>query len=195
MNFIKSVKLKNMKNLLITLLLLLSATFVSAQKPKVQPVNQTIIRLTIVNDTGAILMRETENGWMTLSTYYDKRQNIHEAIDSLANAFGIQISQPNLAGLFTYKYDFKPTSDIRLFYVAKYQKGELKPAKGEKLYWLPKEEALEKLGGTAESLKDMTKQILNYPEIIWGGSFILSRVDGKLMSKVEESFYPLSGNK
>ena len=48
-----------------------------------------------------------------------------------------------------------------------------------------------KLGTTVQSLEDMTKQIIEYSETLWGGSFIIDRVNGQLTSKIEGKFYPL----
>ncbi|WP_111708555.1 hypothetical protein [Lutibacter citreus] len=40
-------------------------------------------------------------------------------------------------------------------------------------------------------IRDMTKQLLYYPEIIWGGTFLLSKNEGKITYKTTEEFYPL----
>ena len=40
-------------------------------------------------------------------------------------------------------------------------------------------------------IRDMTKQLLYYPEIIWGGTFLLSKNDGRITYKTTEEFYPL----
>ena len=184
-----------MKQFLIAVFFLASANHAWSQTSNIQSNNQTIIRLTVMNDKGEILMRETENGWMTLSMYYNKRQNIHEAIDSLVKVYGIEVSQLNLCGLFTYKYDYKPSTDMRQFYLANFTKGVLRtPNEKEKLHWLPIDEAIDKLSTTVESLGAMTRQIIKYPDTLWGGSFLLSRKEGKLISTVEEEFYPLRSN-
>lgn len=181
-----------MKNILMTILVFLFATPLMAQSNNEVASNMTIIRLTILKDNNKILMRNTENGWMTPAIYYTKRQNIKEALDSLANVYGIKISEPTLGGLFTYKYEFKSTSDMRQFYVSNYQKGDLKsPNDKEQVEWMPIEEAISKLSNTVSSLGEQTRQVLNFPSTLWGGSFILNRVNGKLVSKVENEFYPL----
>lgn len=182
-----------MKKVITIILICLVSISIFGQNEKVQPTNQTIIRLTIIKDNNKILIRETEYGWMTPAVYFRKKQNIHEITDSLSSVYGIKINNLNLNGLFTYKYNFKPTADIRLLYVAKFESGDLKTIVGkEKIYWMPIEEALSKLGSTVQSLEDMTTQIIKHPETLWGGSFILTKVNGKLTSRIEEIFYPLT---
>ena len=185
-----------MKKIVPMLLICLVSISVFGQNQKVVPTNQTIIRLTIIKDTNKILMRETEYGWMTPAIYFKEKQNIQEITDSLANTYGIKIKNLNLNGLFTYKYKFKPTADFRQLYTAKYESGDLKSTIGkEKLSWIPIEEALIKLGSTVQSLEDMTRQIIEYPETLWGGSFIIDKdANWKLTSKVENKFYSLMKN-
>ena len=184
-----------MKKLIPLILICFASITIFAQNSKVEPTNQTIIRLTIIKDNNKMLIRETEYGWMTPAVYFKKKQNIHEITDSLSDAYGITISNLNLNGLFTYKYEFKPTTDFRQLYTAKYKSGDLKSTIGkEKIYWMPIDEALIKLGSTVQSLEDMTKQIIEYPKTLWGGSFVIDKVNGKLTSKTEEEFYPLLKN-
>ncbi len=66
-----------------------------------------------------------------------------------------------------------------------YDSGIIKSPKDEEVFWLPKEEAIKRLDSTVSSLSLMTNQIINYPDTLWGGSFILEMVDGKLQSKIE----------
>ncbi len=181
-----------MKQITLLLFLLLAVNTVFSQNNIPEPSNQTIIRLIIVKDSNKILMRATENGWMTPAVYFVERQNIRETLESLANSYGVKINEPRLGGLFTYKYEFKATADMRQHFVAEYKSGELKaPNEKEKVEWMPFDESLKKLSETVPSLGEQTKQILSYPETLWGGSFLLSRANGKLSSKVEEPFYDL----
>jgi len=41
-------------------------------------------------------------------------------------------------------------------------------------------------------IRDMTKHLLYYPEIIWGGTFLLSKIDGVISYKTIEQFYSLN---
>ncbi len=155
--------------------------------------NKTVIRLTILNENGDILMKKSDYGWMTIATFYTETQNINEVIDSLSNEYGIEITKPSLAGVFTYKYKFKESSDIRQLYTANYIKGNLESSKDKhNLTWLPKEEAIEKLKETVPSLGQMTEQVLNFSNVVWGGSFLLDRDENwKLSSEITEDFYPI----
>jgi len=169
-------------------------TNVNEEKDKTLEINSPVVRLIIINDKNEILMRKTKFGWMTPAYRFYSKQNIHQVLDSMAANYGITIKNPKLAGLFTYKYTFKEKADTRQLYVAKYKSGTIRFPKDEEVLWLPKEEAIKKLDSTVSSLSLITNQILKYPNTLWGGSFILSKVDGKLQSKVEENFYSL-GNK
>lgn len=41
-------------------------------------------------------------------------------------------------------------------------------------------------------IRDITKQLLYYPDIIGGGTFLLSKNDGKITSLTTEEFYHLN---
>jgi len=182
-----------MKNVTLFFIVTLISISTFSQPSDNPPPNKTVIRLTILNKNNEILMKKSDYGWMTIATFHTERQNITEVIDSLTNNYGITITKPSLAGIFTYKYKFKESSDLRQFYVANYIKGDLKSGKNDHdLTWLPKEEAIEKLKETVPSLAEMTQQILDFPEVIWGGSFLLDKDENwKLGSKIIEDFYPL----
>jgi hypothetical protein len=183
-----------MKRIVFKFLLIVLPAIVFGQNQQINLTNQTIIRLNIINDEDELLTRETKYGWMTPAIYFNKRQNIHEIIDSLSASYGIKIKYLSLNGLFTYKYEFKKTSDFRQVYLANYESGILvKNVKEEKIHWMPIEKALIKLKGTVPSLAAMTMKVIKSPNVLWGASFILYKVDGKLMSKVEENFYTLTG--
>jgi len=137
-------------------------------------------------------MRKTEYGWMTPAQRFYSKQNIHEFLTDLAGKYGVKTSSPKLAGLLTYKYTFKSNGDTRLFFVARYKEGKIVSPKGEEVVWLPKKEAIEKLRSTVESLGTTTNQVLSYPKTIWGGSFLLDVINGKLKSQVDEDFYPIN---
>lgn len=182
-----------MKNTLILLLTILISNSLFCQTPQNSEPNKIVIRLTILNDNGDLLMKKSDYGWMTIATFHTERQNINQVIDSLSKAYGITISKPNLAGVFTYQYKFKKSSDTRLIYRANFIKGDIKSAKGNhNLTWLPQKEAIQKLKTTVSSLGEMTEQVLKFPETIWGGSFLLDRdKNWKLSSKVVEEFHSI----
>lgn len=183
-------------NKTVFLLLLICVGLINNIKAQqASPSNQTVIRLTIIKDNDKILMRKTQYGWMTPAVYFNERQTIAEILDSISDTYDLSISKPNLKGLFTYKYDFKPTADIRQLYVANYVGGQLRSQVGEEeIYWMPINEALDKLESTVSSLMQITKQVLDYPDTLWGGAFILYKEDNGMKSRIEEDFYPLFEN-
>lgn len=163
-----------------------------AEEPVKRPDNYTTIRLTISNDQGEILMRETQFGWMTPALRYQSRQTLTALLHEMAATHGVSISEPVLSGVFTYQYEFNDTISTRLFYSAKYVSGDLKPgADDRQVRWMSTEQALEKLHSTVPSLAAMTRQVLHCPDIVWGGAFELRRKDGKLDSVTVQDFYDL----
>lgn len=182
-----------MKKISILFVLVLIVKPLLSQTSNTTEVNKNVIRLTILNDKGELLIKESDYGWMTIATFHTQRQTINEVVDSISKNYGIKITKPKLLGIFTYKYVFKKSADIRQLYVANYIKGDLKTDKNKhNLLWLPKEEAIEKLKTTVPSLGEMTEQILNFPDEVWGGSFLLDKDENwKLSSKKIEEFYPL----
>ncbi|GGG12628.1 hypothetical protein GCM10011344_11680 [Dokdonia pacifica] len=181
-----------MKKYIQVVAMLLTIQCINAQSTIDEDVNTTIIRLIILNDNGDILLKKATVGWLTIDTAFKKRQTINEVIDSLSIKYGISISQPNLKGVFTHKYAFKNTTYIRQLYVARSTTNELPTNKNVEFIWAPKEEAIEKLSGTLPAIGEMVNQIIAYPDVVWGGSFLVDRKNGKITSKMTEDFYPIS---
>lgn len=160
--------------------------------------NYTIQRLIVFNNTRQILLEKNKNGWMTPALRSNENQSLKEGLDSLAHAMGISIKIIKLAGVFTYKFkgvpDHKEVS-YRTHYTANFINGNLiQPKQSDKEYkWLNAKEALELIGN--EALKAETSQIINHPDTLWGGSFLISYNGDELESiKMTEGFYSLSGN-
>ena len=174
-------------------IIILFFVFVSVQLQAQQKENYTVIRLVIVSDDNELLLRKTKYGWMTPAINYKTKQTQTEVIDSLSSGYGIQITDIKLAGVFTYRYVFADVVSTRLFYVAKHKNGILRSSSlDEEVFWVPKNIALEKLGETVDSLKLMISQVLNFPNTLWGGAFLLLRDQEKnLRSKQIEGFYSL----
>ena len=127
-----------MKRLAITLFLVIITNTLFGQPSAIEQPNKSVIRLTVVNDKGDILLKKSPLGWVTIATFHTKRQNFNQVLDSLTNTFGIEISKPELGGLFTYTYNFKNSADTRLMFKAKYLGGEIKQGvKGYYFTWFP----------------------------------------------------------
>lgn len=188
-------KLIFMKNIifLFSLILTLAACKSQQQQPQHwEPThNFTVKRLIILNDKNEILMGKVESNWYTPSLVYDQRQYIRESLDSLSNEYGVEIASPQLRGYFSYKYEYHPYSTLRAYYVAKYSGGDIKvPAEMEEVKWMPIEEAI--LNTPVHSMKIITEQLLNFPDTIWGGSFMVYREREEHQARLVEPFYPLS---
>lgn len=152
--------------------------------------NFTINRLIIINDNNEMLMMREQHVQVPPSYLYSQRQFVKEGLDSLANAFGMQISSPELRGQFSFKYDYQPYATLRNYYVAKHLSGEvIVPEGADEAKWLPVEEAIETTSVTA--IKQITERIISAPNVVWGGSFLVSHVGEDHPTKIVEDFYPL----
>lgn len=152
--------------------------------------NFTVFRLIILNDNDEMLMGREDYVWAPQAAIIDKREFVNETLHNLAESYGITIGQPELRGYFSYKYDYHPHATTRAYYVARYIDGEIKLAHPtEEIKWMPIEEAIEI--STVTSIKQSTKQILDHPNTVWGGSFMVSRTDDGHPTEMVEEFYPL----
>ncbi|MEM6895357.1 MAG: hypothetical protein AAF554_16800 [Bacteroidota bacterium] len=156
--------------------------------------NFTLQRLIVLNDKNEMLMNREDYVWAPPSAIYDKREYVNESIENLASTFGITITTPQLHGYFGYKYDYHPYSTLRTYYVARYVSGTLKTPKGrDEAKWVPLEEALEI--STVTAIKQITQHIVENPDTVWGGSFMVSREEKGHPTKQVEAFYPLFQSK
>jgi len=194
-----------MKNVL-PLLLLLSATIGCAQTHDASSESEeesvhwdpthnfTVMRLIILNDRGEMLLGSEQDVWAQPSLVFESRQFLKENLDSLAAEYGIKIDSPKLHGYFSFKYEYHPYATMRSYFVANHVSGDIKnPERYDELEWMPIAEAIDKI--TVPAIKQITKQIIDYPNTLWGGSLMVSR-DGKAHPTVPtEPFYPLFGSK
>ncbi len=124
----------------------------------------------------------------------------NEGLNNLANEFGLKISIPKLAGIFMFISDYKPQSSFRQHYTANVLVGELKLPEGKlDAKWFPPYKAIEMMSLPNTKLifavRDMTEHILNYPLIVWGGTFTLWKEDGKTKYRTTENFYSIAERK
>ncbi len=156
--------------------------------------NFTMQRLLIVNENNEILMCKEDYVWAPPSGMHSQRQYIRESLDSIAHAYGVSIKAPQLHGYFSYKYDYHPFSTLRSYYVAEYVNGVPKLPEGmDEVKWMPISEAINQT--TVTSIKQSMNQILNFPNTVWGGSFMVSREKKGHPTKKTEEFYPLFDSK
>lgn len=181
-----------MRLLILFLLVVSSPSVFSQNNPHRDPThNFAVHRLIILNDKNEMLMSREQHVWGTPSFVYRERQYVKESLDSLARAYGLRISDVKLRGQFSYKYDYHPYATLRHYYQAKYVEGDLILPEGlAEVKWMPIDEAIEI--NTVTSIKQITEQIMKFPETIWGGSFMVSHVGNEHPTKVVEAFYPLN---
>ncbi len=180
-----------MKNYLF-LLLLVALPACTQQEPASQKPKENFIvnRVLIVNEQDEILMVMEQDVWAAPSFLYNKRQFLKESIDSLANAYGVKIASPKLHGQFSFKYDYEPYATIRNYYVARYLSGNIRiPEPMEEAKWVPSEQAIAM--NTVTAIKQITRQIITYPNVVWGASFLVSHEGDTHPTKMVEDFYPL----
>lgn len=157
--------------------------------------NFTVLRVIIKNSDDQILMIGGKDWWGMPYVNFSKRQFLKESIDSMAIEHGIELSHVELKGQFCFKYDYKPNVTFRNYYVAQYKSGEIKVPKNtpedefEKIEWVDIPEAIERNGNTG--IREITRQILNNPDVVWGGSFMVSHTEDDHPTKMVEEFYPL----
>ncbi len=168
-----------MRKLLFILWATLSFTSCQQDNPQNSHRNPThnfsVQRLLIINDNNEVLMAREDHVWAPISFLYDQRQYLKEGLDSLANAHGIKIHAPELRGQFVFKFDYHPYATVRNYYIAKYKSGEiLVPDPMAEVKWFPMKEAIEK--NTVTAIKEISRQILEFPDQVWGASFLVSHV-------------------
>lgn len=157
----------------------------------------TIQRLVIYNQKGEVLLERNDLGWMTPALRHNSKTTIKEGLMNLASEYGVKVNSPKIAGIFMFMSNYKPISQFRQHFSCRILDGELKvPDNNKDAQWFSISKAIEmmSLSDTKAPLviRDMTKQLLYYPEIIWGGTYLLSKNDGKITYETTEEFYPLN---
>lgn len=159
----------------------------------------TIQRLIIYNAEGKILLEKHKNGWMTPALRHNTKVSTNDGLNSLASEFGLKTSSPQLAGIFTFIPEYKPQSSFRQHYKSKVVGGILKTPKGKlDAQWFSPKKAIEMMSLPETKLilaiRDMTKHILNHPDEMWAGTFLLWKENEKTHYKTTEAFYSISKN-
>ncbi len=183
-----------MKNLILPLFIIFFGLNSFAQETGND--SYTIQRLLIYNQKGEVLLEKNNFGWMTPALRHNSKTTIKNGLMNLASEYGLKVSSPKIAGIFMFMADYKPISQFRQHFSCNIVDGKLKVPENKKgAQWFSISKAIEmmSLPDTKAPLviRDMTKQLLYYPEIIWGGTFLLSKNNGKISYKTVEEFYPM----
>ncbi len=157
----------------------------------------TIQRLLIFNSNGEILLEKHVNGWMTPALRHNSKSATNEALKHLASEFGLEISTPRLAGIFMFISEYKPQSSFRQHYITNVTGGEVIVPEGKlDVKWFEPQKAIEMMSLPDAKLigavREMTEQILNYPDVIWGGTFTLWKENGITNYRTSENFYSIA---
>lgn len=156
----------------------------------------TIQRLLIYNQKSELLLEKNDFGWMTPALRHNSKTTIKDGLINLAAEYGLSVTSPKIAGIFMFISDYKSISQFRQHYRCDYIDGQLTVPEGKQnaqFFSINKAIEMMSLADTKAPLviRDMTKQLVYYPEIIWGGTFNLSKKDGIITYKTLENFYPL----
>ena len=156
----------------------------------------TIQRLIIFNEQGDVLLEKQKTGWMTPALRHNSKASTNEGLKNLAAGFGLEVSAPKLAGIFTFIPEYKPQSSFRQHYTCNVVDGELKLPEGKlDVQWFAPHKAIEMMSlpdaKLIKAVRDMTSHVLNYPGLIWSGTFILWKEEGVTKYKTSENFYPI----
>lgn len=156
----------------------------------------TIQRLIIFNEKGEILLQKHDNGWMTPALRHNTEVTTNKGLLNLAIDFGLKVSTPQLQGIFMYFHSDNKKPSFRQHYSCKLIAGELKTPEGMlSANWFSPSEAIEKIlspeAKIASSVGDTTKQILDHPNTIWGGSYMLNKEGDEIKAEMIENFYAI----
>lgn len=176
-----------MKKFLLLIGLLYSHALFAQQAPNAS----TFHRLLILNEKDELMVVKVKNSdrWVTPGWYQDDHSSITEGLDELAASYGVKITTPTLRGVFTLKGGQIST---RLIYTTRIKSGELKaPDIIDEIKWLPIPKAVETI--TFPHIRVQIAQLINYPDVVWGGSQTMYQENGVYGSRIVEDFYPLSG--
>ncbi|WP_129716173.1 NUDIX hydrolase [Pedobacter sp. SYP-B3415] len=143
-------------------------------------------------------MMKNKLGWHMPALRSEKPQGIREALDSLAKAIGVRISNINLSGLYTHKFrglPDHPEVSFRTYYTATYLSGKIsQPAdKNTEYHWVEANKALPLLH--FDFMKQQIGPILREPKKVWGGTFLINWENDQFKnSEIIENIYQLGGN-
>ncbi|MEM8847058.1 MAG: hypothetical protein AAFY00_06185 [Bacteroidota bacterium] len=179
-----------MRNSILAFILSISIGTVLAQETEKPSDNYTIKRLLICNDQGDIAMVKYNGTWNVPPLRFNKSETYNGSLMLLAKDMGLEISEPKLAGVFSFKYGFKSTAALRMFYMAKYKSGTLKVKEGwDAIKWMSKESFLKLKSQDVYSL--MATKIIEDVSTLWGGAFFLYKEKEEIKFKIIEDFYSL----
>jgi len=152
-------------------------------------------RLLIFNDKNQLMVAKIKDTdfWVTPGLYSQNKKLTNENLHKLASEYGLTITQPNLRGVFILKNKKTNIDSNRYFFNVKVNGGDIKtPDNIEEIKWLPVNEAMNVI--TFPHITMLIKQIMDYPDVEWGGTVLRYKEGTKLKSKMIKSFYSLNSD-
>ncbi|MET1255914.1 hypothetical protein [Aliikangiella maris] len=152
----------------------------------------TFHRLLIFNSKSELMVVKIKDTdfWITPSWYQDNTQLINEGMQHLAAEYGLTISQPVLREIFTVKNQHDNSLSLRHFFSVN-SDGKLvkKPEIIEEVRWLAVKDAVKLI--TFPYINILINQVVDHPDIVWGGSILRFKEGDEHKIKIIESLYPL----
>jgi len=151
-------------------------------------------RLLIFNAKNEIMVAKIKNTdyWVTPGLYSKNKALTNNNLYKLAANYGLTVTQPKLRGKFILNNN-KGLVSNRTFFKVNVSGGDLKkPNNIEELNWLPLNDALKVI--TFPHINMLIKQIMDYPDVVWGGTVLRYKENNTLKSKMTTDFYPLNTN-
>ena len=179
---------------LITLLAIFTSIILTPPLSATEDSLKTLSRLFVYNSEGKTLLIKVKEGfWVTPAVHNKSADLMRPALDKLAASFGLNISAPELKGMFFVKYDFPKNQGLynRIFFRVEHT-GNNQVTLPESIVdyrWVSEEEALEML--SFPHITEAYRQIIAQPEHIWAGSFRFYLEGGKRKSEQIENFYSI----
>ena len=172
------------------LITLFTHSYAIGQHDENQKDNYTIKRLIVSNDKNELIVVKYGGKWHVPALRYNQSESYQDALYNLAKAMGIEITQPKIAGIFSFTYGYLNQAALRMFYVTNYQSGSLQTKAGwDDIKWVSKSEFLK--------LKDqnvydyMASKIIEDGSAVWGGAFHLYKESEEVKYNITEPFYKL----
>lgn len=152
----------------------------------------TFHRLLIFNDNNEMLVVKITDRdlWVTPGWYQNQDSTIKEGLTNLAESYALEIHNPQLRGVFILRMGLDQKVSTRLIHSAKALNENYKLPDGiDQVKWLPVDQALEVIN--LPHIQYQIKQIMAYPEAVWGGTQKMRWEGGVNKFEVVEDFYPL----
>ncbi|MBV7270318.1 hypothetical protein [Winogradskyella luteola] len=179
-----------MKTIYFTFTLFLVFGFSYGQETEKQLDNYTIKRLLICNEKDELIVVKYGDTWNVPALRYNQSESINQSLNNLAKDMGIEITKPEIGGIFSFTYSFNEQAALRMFYVANYKTGNLKPKSGwDSIKWISKEDFLKMKGQDLYSL--MASKIEEDSSTLWGAAFFLFKEDEEIKYTITEEFYSI----